>query len=780
MADKDFGKEKPMSKSARDLFILSVIVSVILVLAITFDFFERFMEWSRVHEYWEIDEILVLLSLITIALGIYSWRRVGEFRAEAERRASAEETLIKYKTLFDSTTDIAYICDDKGTILYLNKAFEELSGCLIGDYIGHPFATLFDEENLKVAENKYRRALNGESPMSEIAFKETGVICEYRSQPFRDSGGDIIGVMGTARDVTERRIVEKKLRRYATELETLHKVSEVCLSYAPLEETYQKIADETHPATGFETLRIELYDRARGKMVVKGSKGIPLPPGGSFEINVDDSLSGIVAKTGKRMVEPDPSSRPEHRDERLRKLGMRTFACVPMKIGEETIGAFCIGHSKAVAVSESFLNFMEGLAGHIAIFTERVRLEEELRRANEELELIVDERTSELLRSNKILHQEKERTQTYLRMTGSVIVVLGVDQEVKLINQKGCELLGFNEEEIVGVNWFDNFVPERLREEMSCTFTELMMDNVEPREFYENPILSKTGEERTISWHNTFLRGGDGRINASLSCGEDITERLRAEEEKKELQNQFLHSQKMEAIGRLTGGLAHDFNNIMTAVKTLSNLGIARTSESDAPLGTYFKEINNASMQAISLTRQLSIFSRKKPLILESVYINEIVEKNLMGIISSLVGDKVRLIYDLSEELLCINADRSNIEQIMMNLVINARDAVVGEGLITIRTGNGETNKQRCTAVCNKPPTGKLVFIEVSDTGSGIEEEALQKIFEPFYTTKTPGKGTGLGLSVVYGIVESLNGSIDVDSEPGKRHYLQHIPSCLR
>ena len=779
MGKKLFSKNKVTDRSKRDLVLILLGVAVILTLAIIFDLSESFIEWSREHEFWEMDEIVLLFAIMCIALGVYSWRRAGEFRLEVTARAEAEETLLKYKSLFDSTSDLAYICDDKGKILYLNKAFESLSGQKIEDFIGDSFAPAFDEENLKYAMDLYRKTLEGEEPSCEIAFKETGRVCEYSNQPIRDSSGNIIGVMGTARDVTERKLAEKELRSYAIELETRHKVSKVCLSSAPLEETYQKIADVIYPAMGFEFLRIELYDKEREKIVVKGSKGIELPEEGPFEINLKDTLSGVVVKTGRRMIETDSLSRPEYRDERLRKLKIRTFLCVPMKVGKETIGAFCLGHSKAVEVSEWFLNFMEGLASHIAIFTERVRLEEELKRANEELELTVSKRTSELTATNKILRKEKERTQTYLRMTGSVIVVLGVDCEVKLINQKGCELLGLSEEEITGLNWIDNFIPERLRPELKEGFSELMNNKGESREFYENPILSNTGEERIISWHNTVIMEEDGKISASLNCGEDITEHLRAEEEKKELQTQILHSQKMEAIGRLTSGIAHDFNNLMTAVKTLSNLGVAKTGEGDEPFGTYFKEINNACMQAISLTRQLSIFSRKKTLALESVHINELVEKNLKGIMSSLIGEKISIRYNLSSELWRINADRSNVEQILMNLVINARDALTDNGIITIRTGNEELCEKRCVASCDMPATGKFVLIEVTDNGVGIEEEALQKIFEPFYTTKTIGKGTGLGLSVVYGIVKSLDGCINVDSKPGQGSIFKiYLPAC--
>lgn len=278
-------------------------------------------------------------------------------------------------------------------------------------------------------------------------------------------------------------------------------------------------------------------------------------------------------------------------------------------------------------------------------------------------------------------------------------------------------------------------------------------------------IINRQGEVRNVHSKARLIHDEDGRVRLIKGAVQDVTERVRAEEEKDSLQAQLLHSQKMEAIGRLTGGIAHDFNNLMTAVNTLSGMG-KRKARGEEPFTTYFAEINNACKRAITLTRQLSIFSRKRPVNRETVYVNDLIKNNLTGIISSLIGEKIILQYDLSPKLSPVEADRSNIEQVILNLVVNSKDAMEDGGSLTIRTANKQLDEKK-NEVCGRAGTTRFVSIEVADTGTGMEKEVMDKIFEPFYTSKPPGKGSGLGLSVDYGIVDGLNGCIEVKSEPG-------------
>ncbi len=295
-------------------------------------------------------------------------------------------------------------------------------------------------------------------------------------------------------------------------------------------------------------------------------------------------------------------------------------------------------------------------------------------------------------------------------------------------------------------------------------------EGIAPHGHYCVPIVS---DDRVLGVINSYVPEGHKRtadeeqfLEMAANTLAGIIVRKRGEEEREELHSQLLHSQKMAAIARLTAGIAHDFNNMMTAVNTLSSLG-SKKAKGEALLESYFNEINNASKRATALVRQLMLFSKKGPAFSETVDLNGVIEGNLSGIISSLTREGISLTYDLAPELWGIKADTSNIEQIIMNLIINAKDAMPEGGSLTIRTENSNVKNTSCT-VCTEPLSGRYVSFEVTDTGVGMESETVQKIFEPFFTTKAPGKGTGLGLSVLYGIVNSLKGCIDVSSAPGE------------
>ena len=237
---------------------------------------------------------------------------------------------------------------------------------------------------------------------------------------------------------------------------------------------------------------------------------------------------------------------------------------------------------------------------------------------------------------------------------------------------------------------------------------------------------------------------------------EDITER-------KHLEEQLLQSQKMDAIGTLAGGIAHDFNNLLTVISGNSNIAM---SEIDKTSQTYkdIKEINIAATRAALLTRQLLLYSRKQPMRLHALNINKIIN-DLVKMLKRLLGEDVEIKLELEPDILSVKADLSNLEQVITNLCINARDAMPKGGTITIKTENMVISEDESKAIDNSCP-GRYVLLSITDTGSGMDKETIKRIFEPFFTTKGLGKGTGLGLSVVYGIIKAHNGWINVYSEP--------------
>jgi nitrogen-specific signal transduction histidine kinase/CheY-like chemotaxis protein len=235
--------------------------------------------------------------------------------------------------------------------------------------------------------------------------------------------------------------------------------------------------------------------------------------------------------------------------------------------------------------------------------------------------------------------------------------------------------------------------------------------------------------------------------------------------ERKRLEEQLLQSQKMEAVGQLAGGVAHDFNNILTAIVGYTDLLAAELGSNVRQLED-LEEIRKAARRAAALTRQLLAFSRKQVLEPRIIDVNGVV-LNLDKMLRSLISENIELKTDLADNLAAARADPNQIEQVIMNLAINARDAMPDGGTVTIETDNVTLDDAYAAQHVSVIP-GEYVMLAVSDTGCGMDEKTQSRIFEPFFTTKPPGRGTGLGLSTVYGIVKQTGGNIWLYSEPGK------------
>jgi signal transduction histidine kinase/ActR/RegA family two-component response regulator len=247
--------------------------------------------------------------------------------------------------------------------------------------------------------------------------------------------------------------------------------------------------------------------------------------------------------------------------------------------------------------------------------------------------------------------------------------------------------------------------------------------------------------------------------------GIDITERKRAEEEKEKLQAQLLQAQKMESIGRLAGGVAHDFNNMLGVILGHAEMALEQVDPTQL-LYSDLQAIRKAAHHSTELTRQLLAFARKQTISPKVLNLNEIVG-GMLKMLKRLIGEDISLGWLPAGELWPVKVDPSQIDQILANLCVNARDAIAGVGKVTIETGNISFDEIYCATRTGCVP-GNYVLLAVSDDGCGMDKETLGKLFEPFFTTKEMGKGTGLGLAMVYGIVKQNNGFIDVYSEPGQ------------
>lgn len=285
-----------------------------------------------------------------------------------------------------------------------------------------------------------------------------------------------------------------------------------------------------------------------------------------------------------------------------------------------------------------------------------------------------------------------------------------------------------------------------------------------------NALQSELGIQYDLERHGEHLETVVQEQTAELidtveKLKREIAERQKAEVERQLLQGKLLQSQKMESIGRLAGGVAHDFNNILTAVLSYTELTLMKLTD-DHPVRSHLVSIREASEKAATLTHQLLAFSRRQVLEMKVVDLNKIVE-GMANMLSRMIGEDILMEFKTDATISTIRADRGQIEQVLMNLAVNARDAMTSGGRLVIGTKDVDLNDDLLRTQ-EMGSFDKYVMLSVADTGAGMTAEVRERIFEPFFTTKELGRGTGLGLATVYGIVKQHSGNITVESEPGR------------
>lgn len=464
------------------------------------------------------------------------------------------------------------------------------------------------------------------------------------------------------------------------------------------------------------------------------------------------------------------------------------------------------------------------------LMEERRKAEENLRIAHGELEKLVRQRTGELIRANELLNQEiaeRRRAEEELRKVNRALrtlsrcneIMVRAGEEKTLLKEICNTIVDVGEYPLVWVGLLNGEQEIQLRpvsyalwEKLPIDFSKFQEQSLEGFHSMMEVIhsgkyqifkplqdvlqLPLKDQNKFTSFHALLslplITGGQKigvlniyanapgefepeEVNLFKELADDLafgitairaqTEKKRMEEEKQKIQAQLLQSQKMEAVGVLAGGIAHDFNNLLTAIQVSADLALLDL-EKDHPARKTLEEIIAVSSHAGDLARQLLMFSRKHPMEYMKLNLNQTVT-GLQKMLSRVIGEDIQVETQLEKDLWNIMADRGTMEQVIMNIAVNARDAMPHGGTLFIQTENVSLDENQAKKFPEARP-GRFVKLTIRDTGIGMDEETLQHIFEPFFSTKGPGKGTGLGLSVVYGIVKQHEGWITVTSQPKK------------
>jgi PAS domain S-box-containing protein len=379
---------------------------------------------------------------------------------------------------------------------------------------------------------------------------------------------------------------------------------------------------------------------------------------------------------------------------------------------------------------------------------------------------------SGLAHPHSVLFDKLKKSEKKFRLMAEnmsdVITLMDMNLGFTYVSPSIKRLTGFSVEEALTFSMEDIIPPDSFQEILNIIKEEITAEAAGKNDPDRSRIIEykQYKKDKSIVWVESscrFLRDKDQKPSGLLVISRDITERKQAEMEKEKLQDQLLQAQKMESIGRLAGGVAHDFNNMLGVILGHAEFALEKAKENH-DLYADLNAIQTAARRSADLTKQLLTFARKQIIDPRMLDLNNTVE-SMLSMLRRLIGEDINLVWQPAKGLWPVKMDPSQIDQILVNLCVNARDAIAGVGKLTIETGMKIFDSEYCADHAGFIP-GDFAMLAVSDNGCGMDKEILNNLFEPFFTTKDVGEGTGLGLATIYGIVKQNNGFVNVYSEP--------------
>jgi PAS domain S-box-containing protein len=632
------------------------------------------------------------------------------FNQIEQRMAEVRQLEEKYRDLIENSPEMICQLNKVGQFVPVNKTGLEKLGYTLDEMLTMRLWDLVprgrESEILGYLE---RLMAQGRGSIETVFLARDGRPIDveiHATALFDTESGGLIHSRAFVRDVTERRQLEQQVQRYTTQLE-------------------QEVAERTRQLSASQARYKALFDLVADSVFMVDPTGCIVAVNKREEQALGYTEEAVVGRNILEIV------LPAHHEE-MRKL-IDKIVAGQRRVPTQEIAVF--DHSRRATPVEMDLMRVEGDAEPLVMvqlrdITDRKRLERQLEEYREELELKVRERTREI-------EETKQYLENLLENANDVIYTLDSEQRFTYVNSK-VEAWGYRKEDLIGRPYLSLLSKRHRGRRLKSTL------DIGTKQVYEVEVLTRTGDTRTVMVSVSPLYDSDGGILGVLGIARDMTET-------KKLERQILSSEKLASVGKLAAGVAHEINNplggILNCLYNLrkGNLPPARQEE-------YLASMEDGLRRVQKIVRQLLDFSQQHEPELSRTDINQVIERVLVLTNHTFVTNRIVLETDLGRNLPDLMVDRHMIEQVLMNLILNAVQAMKGGGVLTIRTRIDEG----------------LCLIEIKDTGCGIPGSVLPKIFDPFFTTKGEGEGTGLGLSVSLGIVERHGGKILVESEVGK------------
>ncbi len=707
-----------------------------------------------------------LFFMLGLAAIVYIYRRARrqvllQWRTAEILRESEE----RFRTVANYAHDWEYWVGPEGEWNYISPSCERITGYSPEEFRATP--GLLSRITLPRDRERLQRHLAEERDCDRPLSLDLRIVTRdgeerwlnHRCRPVHGDDGSFMGRRASIRDITARKMVEDELRQRLAYSGAVNRISETII----VEEDVQTILDRMAETVGqaVDADRCLIYKLDFDRLSAKGlcewrHERLPaeFPPMRDFDLKMFPKGTEFLSSGWERLEshadEVHEVLTADGADQVFHKLmGIHSLLWIPFSRRGKDLYMLVFNQVLSRRTwSERDLLLVNEVSHQVNLALMKIRMLEERRK------------------TQVALQSSEEKYRALYDHNPTMYFTVEVESTIHSVNSFGSGLLGYRSEELEGLSLLDLCHPnDRRRAEDLIRQCHLHPGTVLSCEIR---LLRKDGES---IWVSKSARGIPDLYDVPvilLAC-EDISERKRVEEDRRNLQAQLVQSQKMEAVGTLAGGIAHDFNNLLTVINGYAEIALHET-DPEHPLRAPLTMIAGSGQRAADLTRQLLAFSRRqliKPRLLNP---NQLIA-DLRKILHRLIGEDISILTEPAENMPLIKADQGQFEQILINLVVNGRDAInaqpYGERFIRIQTGSTYIDAE----FARRHPDsrqGLHAMIRVSDSGLGMESGLLDKIFEPFFTTKELGKGTGLGLATVYGIVRQNDGCITVQSDPGR------------